>query len=274
MASFGSSSSSSSPVKVNVWNPEQKKLWQELSNVLMSQYGTLTTTGKGKKATTSFTPNAVPAYPGQMYVPQTSQEQSYFAAIPGQVDTLAQQLADMRKPAFDPSSPENLAQQESYFENAIQAPAMRQWEKTTLPGIKEAYSGPGYWGSQRAYAEEQGYTDLATQLQQQRAELAYKDWQSGITSKEAAAQREAQFGPGVIQEEQSILGTAGQYSRQIQQEQVMADFQRWLSGETVGGVSPQQYNPFMQLIFQALGLNQYVVGQQSSSSGFSMGVKF
>jgi hypothetical protein len=60
----------------------------------------------------------------------------------------------------------------------------------------------------------------------------------------------------------------------IDQERVAADMQRWLMGEEVDGVKPTQYNPFLQLIFQALGLQQYALGSKSSSTSGSFGLKF
>jgi hypothetical protein len=53
---------------------------------------------------------------------------------------------------------------------------------------------------------------------------------------------------------------------------VTADFQRWLSGETVDGVTPEQYNPYIQLAFQLLGLSPYQYGNTSSGSSIGGGV--
>jgi hypothetical protein len=54
----------------------------------------------------------------------------------------------------------------------------------------------------------------------------------------------------------------------IDQEKNLADIQRWLSGETVDGVTPTQYNPFLQLVFQALGLSAFDIGTKSKSTSF------
>ena len=70
--------------------------------------------------------------------------------------------------------------------------------------------------------------------------------------------------------EAGILGTAGGYSRMIDQEKVTADLQRWLMGEEVEGVAPTMYNPFLQLAYQLLGLEPYALGTKASSNAWNV----
>jgi hypothetical protein len=68
-----------------------------------------------------------------------------------------------------------------------------------------------------------------------------------------------------------MAANAAEYSRSIEQEKVFADVQRWLMGETVNGVTPTQYNPFMQSVFQALGLQPIAIGTSTSGHTYSFG---
>lgn len=139
---------------------------------------------------------------------------------------------------------------EDLYQQGIRAPAMREWEQFTKPEIQESYAGPGYWGSARAEGVAQGAENLATNLAGQRAQLAYAD----------------------EQQRRAVMEKAAPYSREIQQEKIMGDFQRWLSGETVGGKKMTAYSPFMQLAFQLLGLTPFTYGQKSESTGFNLGI--
>ena len=250
MISFGGSSSSSSPVRVSNWNKQQKDLFAALSPMLMK--------GLGK----------VPSYPRQMYVPETEAETRYLQRAPSIASELAEARSRLKDPAYQ-ITPETT---EQYYQDAVKAPAMREWEQTVKPTIKESFAGPGYWSSARAEAEQEGAESLATELGRQRAELYYADEMARRQALTDAATRDAQFSTDMAAQEAAQLGTAGQYERGIAQEKVLADLQRWLSGETVDGVKPAQYNPFMQLVFQALGLTPFSVGQSQQSTGVNFGL--
>jgi hypothetical protein len=73
--------------------------------------------------------------------------------------------------------------------NEYLAPALnRAFKETTLPGVKEAYAGPGtYWGSERAKAEGRAY-DVAGE---QRGQLLYSMLAQGEQNALAAAQAAA-----------------------------------------------------------------------------------
>jgi hypothetical protein len=253
MISFGGSKSKSSPSRVDMWSPQQSKMWKELSKYLQSAFG-----------------KDVPAYPRQMYVPRTGEESAYLKRAP----QLADEIAAMRARLGDVAYEINPETTEQYYQKSVKAPAMQEWEEIVEPGIREQFAGPGYWGSARAQAQQQGSEHLATELGSKRAELYYADEMARRQAETDAANREAQYGSAYAESEAGVLGTAGQYSRMIDQERVAADMQRWLMGEEVDGVKPTQYNPFLQLIFQALGLQQYALGSKSSSTSGSFGLKF
>jgi len=208
----------------------------------------------------------VAAYPGNMYTPELPAETDYLQRVPGLANELAAARVRMGQPAYE-VTPEAT---ERYYQESIKKPAMYEWETFTEPSIREAYVGPGYWGSARAQGIGQGAERLATTLGAQRADLYYKDEMARREAAEAAAGRVATAVPAAAELEAELTGTAGQYARMISQEQVLADLNRWLMGETVEGVTPEQYNPWYQLIMQALGLKTKAIGSESESTSFSL----
>lgn len=251
MVSIGGGKQESKPERVNVWNKGQKALWDPL----------------WKMAKTGLT-SEVPAYPGQMYVPKTAEETAYLNSVPQLANELATSRTAYSKPAFD-INPETT---EQYYQDVIKNPMLKQWEETVEPTIRSAYAGPGYWGGARANAQMEGAEDLATNLASERAKLYYADEQARRQAAEAASQRSAQYGDQSIASQAAIIGEAGAYSRAIDQEKVTADLQRWLAGETVDGQVPTQYNPFLQVVYNLLGLQQYAVGTKSSGFDASLGI--
>lgn len=256
MISFGggSSKSKSSPKKVDVWNEGQKALWDPLWKTVQE--------GVNKE---------VPAYPGQMYVSKTPEEQAYLGSVSGGQagrQTAIDALLSGKVPYdIGPQWAEN------YFETGIRPLAMREHEQVVDPGIRSNYAGPGYWGSARAGAETKADTELATDLAAQKAGLMYGEELAKRTAMESAEARRIQ-GLTAAAQEAETMGQAGAYSRSIDQEKVQADLQRWLQGETVDGVVPEQYSPWLKMIYNILGLEQYVVGQKSTSSAWdaSLGI--
>ncbi|MBE3087703.1 MAG: hypothetical protein IMZ71_01095 [Chloroflexi bacterium] len=55
------------------------------------------------------------------------------------------------------------------FQQNVENPARYAWEDKLKPGIKEEYSGPGYWGSARADAVSEGAGNLERGLSSERA---------------------------------------------------------------------------------------------------------
>lgn len=250
--SGGGSKQKSRPVKVSMWSPEQetvsKALWPQIEQGL----------------------SGTPSYPGQMYVPKTQEEKAYLERTPQLAGDLAGMRARLGQPAYQ-ITPEAT---EQYYQQSIKAPMMREWEETVEPSIRESYAGPGYWGSARAEAQVEGAENLSTELGRQRGELYYKDELARRSALESAAGREASYGLPYATGEAQMLGSAGEYSRMIDQEKVSADLQRWLMGESVGGVSNAAYSPYMQLAFQFLGLDPYALGTKSEGKSFQGGISY
>lgn len=92
------------------------------------------------------------------------------------------------------TSPEST---EKYFQNVIRAPTMKGLREDVIPGVKEAYSGPGYWGTSRAKAEAKATEDTMTDLNTARSNLY---WDVGQANKQGALQ---QLGVGGAQQAQS-----------------------------------------------------------------------
>lgn len=70
---------------------------------------------------------------------------------------------------------------EEYFSTAIAGPLRRAFEQETLPGIGEAFVGPGtYWGTARAGAEVSGREKMEEDVAAKRAELAYQTQQQAL----------------------------------------------------------------------------------------------
>ena len=320
----GSSEKSSSyPIKVPVWTPEQYAISQALLPDIarglgyeFSSRGTTTAGpagygpqrlfgrpggkggtggmfslstsplsdyGEGKYSLTPSATGGVPKYPGMMYVPKTPEEIAYFMNSPDYANAISSMSelgglrANMAKPAFD-ITPETT---EQFYQSAIRDPAMKEWQETVEPTIRESFAGPGYWGSARATAQVEGAEDLASQLSQQRGQLAYADEMARRQALEGAKMREAMYAPGTYAMEAEARLKAGELaetagasraalSRTIEEQEALSELQRWLMGEKMGGVTPRQYNPYMQLAFQYLGLQPYAVGTSSTSKGSSM----
>lgn len=249
--SGGGSKSKSRPVRVSMYSPEQEAVFGALGSQIQPV-------------------QQIPSYPGAMSVPRTPEEEAYFGAVPQIASDIGTMRTNLGQPAFNI----NPATTEQYYQESIKAPMMKEWGEVVEPQIRESFVGPGYWGSARAEAQVKGAENLATTLGSKRAELYYIDELARRSAEEAAAGREATYGTTFAGAQTETLGTAGQYARQIEQEKVMGDLQRWLSGETVEGVTPAQYNPFLQLAFQFLGLDPYALGQKESSSSWSGGISY
>jgi len=250
MVSYSSDKSSTSPK--SVWTKAQRGLFKNQIMPLIAE-------NFGQPAT---------AYPRSLYVATTPEEQTYLSRSTSIADAIASSRANMGRPAYE-INPETT---EQYYQQAIKAPTMREWEQTVEPAIREAYTGPGYYGSARADATRKAAEDMEFNLAAQRAELYYADEQSRRAALENAATRDAQFGPVAAQTEATVLGSAGEYSRMIQQEEITADLQRWLMGEEVDGQQAEQYSPWLQLAFSALGLQG--VQLAGSSSGTTAAISY
>ncbi len=252
MGSFGFGQTTSKPTTVPTWNPQQQAMFDALSKVIM----------KGSS-------QPVTKYPGQMYVPETEQERGYFDWISKSQPARAAAIGQIASGKLTPEQIASFSPEASnaFYEQSIRAPALREFEDITKPAIAEQFAGPGYWGGARAEAVTKGTEDMATKLAAAKAGLSYSELQARRAAEDAALGRQATYGPAAFATEASIEGSAGQYARQIEQEKMAGELNRWLM--------EQDYNnPWIQLMFQTLGLNPYAVGTESNSWNIGSGMTY
>lgn len=145
------------------WNPWQTKLaspWTKLGKSNMGQIRNAYGVG----------------VPDLMQVAQNVM--NWSSAPPPEYTAGWQALVD----AFQPTATED------FYQNAVRAPALREWEQVSRPALREAYGGGGYYSGDRMRREAELGRDLALHLAKTKADLEYQ-------SQEAARQRELQGAP-------------------------------------------------------------------------------
>jgi len=157
-SSGGSSSSSSAG-----WNPWQKQLaspWTRLGR---------TNIGQIQRAYGAGVPDLMQVAQNVM---------NWSAAPPPEYTAGWQALVN----SFQPTATED------FYQNAVRAPALREWQQETLPALREAYGDGGYYSADRQREEAQLARDLALHLAKTKSDLEYQ-------SAEAAKARELQGAP-------------------------------------------------------------------------------
>lgn len=71
------------------------------------------------------------------------------------------------------AQPISFEQAGDYYKNVMERPAIENLNRYVIPGTKEGFSGPGYWGGERAKAETQARQDVFSGLGEQRAQLGW-----------------------------------------------------------------------------------------------------
>lgn len=156
------------------------------------------------------------------------------------ISPLQTQVFDFAKNGGFIKSPQ---QTQDYFQNVIKNPAIKNYSEITNPAIKEAFSGPGYWGSARATAEAKAGQDLADNLNTDWSKL---NWDTQEANKKGAL---SQYGLGEAQ-------------RSIDQQKIAADMQKF---EEEGLLTdPNNINILLSL----LGMNYSTSSSKGSSSGW------
>jgi len=248
---FGGGKSESTPTRLDLWTPQQQALFSQLIGGAQRGMGT-----------------AAPSYAGKMYTPTTPQEQAYFdfmggrgGAGAGYKEAMGNILAG--RPAYDI----NPAATEKYYQESIRNPALKEFRETTAPLLAESFSGPGYWSSGRADATQKAISDLTSRLMEQHGQLVYGDEQARRIALENAIGRV----PGAGQTYTGELGSAGQLARQIGNEEIASNLQRYLMGESVGGTYNPAYNPQVQIAMNLLGMSPYAYGTKTTQTGPGLG---
>ncbi len=186
------------------YNPNAPGTWeQHLALLQLAGYpteglvepGTVTPT----PAVTPVTPTGAPTttYPGYGTAPYFEAGEMLTAPISTYETEALQMLSDLAGQLGGMVSPWETAMgeqvstaltsllsgefPEEYFRTAIEAPAQKRLEEVTLPGVREAYVGPGtFWGGERAEAERRAGTDVDMMLAAVRGDLGYRARQQAL----------------------------------------------------------------------------------------------
>lgn len=240
MGSFGIGGGTSTPIQISNWNAEQQQLFGQLAQML-------------QQGMSSYTP-----YTGSYSTPLTSEETSYldWVADSGTRQAALESILS-GQPSYDLSdeAAENLA-------NARRDYYLREFKETTLPGVAEAYAG--LRGTAAATAKSKASQDLATQIASERAELMYDVDVRKQELAESAAQRQAQYGLSSAATEAGIQSSAAEMASAQADEELAAQLQTWIDQQ---GFS----NPYIQLMFQALGLTPYTIASEEESWNLGSG---
>lgn len=220
-----------------------------------------------------------PVYGGQMVAPMTDLQKSGINSFGGALPVSNMSLDAFKKAlgGYDPnaanqflgegatalsSALESFDPQKTtdYFNKSIKAPALETWQKDIIPQVMERYAGNNAADSgmaQRALAESGGRmnTGLSAQLSDLlfKGEQATKDRQLQGTG---AAINMANAGGNVVNQAAGIgnqgmdmlskIMGAGSIEQGQNQNQLTADYNKWLQGQ---GYS----NPWLQYLNTALG---------------------
>jgi len=228
------------------------------------------------------------------------------AAYPSNSQDPLQQSARVSLLTGMPAFTVDPAQREKYYETAFQNPAMREYEQRILPQTMEAASGAGFHSSDTLQNMARAGVDVETALAAQRANLLWQDITAERGARESAMERmlkalgvEQSVGATLAGAEAGVysdvgkiglgysqlaeaqqarqgqeLGTAGALSRQISNEQVASQLQRWLMGEPVGGSINRLANPSIQFAMSLLGLSPFGYAGTTNTQGPGLGYGF
>lgn len=231
---FGMAGSKSKPIQLPTFSKAQQGLFDQLAGTVKKQLKT--------GPTTTAPPMSVPATP---------EEQSY----------LTWAKSDALQKMMSGELPYNVGPEyaEQYFEQAIRPIYQREYEENLLPQIQENYAGPRFHGSARTEALSDAARNYAMDLASKKAELIYGEELARRNALESAMGRVLPAG--------EAMGSAGAYSRMVEEQKVMEDLQRYFMGEDVGTGANPLYNPAMAWAFNLLGLQPFTYGEQTDAQG-------
>jgi hypothetical protein len=185
--------------------PEQTQSY----NALLSSLGSYNPNFIGQS---SYTPTAY----GGGYTPTQFDTSQYNVAY-NPTAYGGSQYQSMMNPALTsalagtPSTTVNTQTTEDFYRNAIERPAVQQYEEQTRPAWMQKTSN--IHSSARDIQEQQGYEDLYSGLQSQRANLMYQDEQARRGLAESAAQRQMSalgIGQQMTAQDQSVWNQQNQ----------------------------------------------------------------
>lgn len=172
-------------------------------------------------------------------------------------------------------SPEDM---ESYFKGSIRDPAMKEYQETVAPAVREAFAGPGFWGKARAKEQVEAAQDLGDWLGTQRSGLAWNVKQTNMALDEAKAARMQGAVPQAMSYSSQLLRenmarlTGGEelynfasMPQQQQQAEINAAIQKFEAGNRL--TDPEVMSIMLTLLGQ-----QYSSGTTVSTGGSSGGL--
>jgi hypothetical protein len=249
MGGFNAGSSNTTQVQLPNWTPEQQELFKSLMGLVQGEYA-------------NWSP-----YGGEFSTPITSEQQSYLDWTKNTAQQRQAALTQIMSGQLTPDQEALYSREgvEDFYTNAIRNPAVREYESIVEPQIREAYAGPGYWGTSRAGAQAKGAGDLSSQLAAKRAELEYANRQDYGGALDAALNRQAVYGPQAAAIESGILGGAAEMSAAEADEQLMGEYNKWMAQQSAN-------NPYLQMLFALLGLSPYSYGAETDEDEFGIHV--
>jgi len=252
---------------------------------------TRTQTGAIDKGVETYSPylgKGMDVYGGQRVAPLTGAQQNVFGQLPEfanyfgdyagggplqkDLETTSGKLLRGEMGA-QPITPED---EQAYFGRAVRDPRMKEFQQEELPGIREEFAGPGYWGSARAGEVAEAYGDVGDWLGTERAGLAWDVQGRNQALEEAKAGRAlGAIGPSMAVQDAPLgrtrdalagmagtLGLAGAEQDQYQRE-IAADMQVFAEKHAI--TDPQVLNALAMLLGQSVNVSQ------SSSAGPGLG---
>lgn len=236
----GKTKSKTDVQRVDWWNPEQQQMFKSLFDQFNKQ---------------GFGPSSRAP---QMWLPRTQEEENYFNMSRSQaVQNMAQGIVPYEV------GPEYARQ---YWKRGMEPIYDRAWKKDINPAIQEQYAGSTFNSTGRDTAVTEAATDFGLEKARSKQELIYGE--------ELAKRQAIENAYGRIATGQQLSGEAAKYSREIGQEQLMDQLQRYLMGEEVDGQSNMAYNPMVTMAFNLLGLQPWGYSGVNRSEGQGPGLGY
>ena len=195
-------------------------------------------------------------YPGQTVAGMTGAEQtsqdllSQYLQAP--VNPLLTQASEILSSTMGRMTPEAMA---SFWETNIAPQQERLFREQTMPGVKEAWAGPGgggYWSSGRASAQQRAGEVFGEQQATGLGNTIMRGQEFGAQLAPIAMQLGEYLDKLPVQKAE-IAQALGSLPRVLEQAQMTSDFNEWMR------LRPEN-SPYIQLMMQFIGLDtQYPV---------------
>ena len=131
-----------------------------------------------------------------------------------------------------------------YWETAFYDPAMRKFQLDVMPQLKEDIAGMGGYSSGGALTKTgRAYGDVYSGLTSQLANILYSGQQSALDRSMQAAGMAPDYAAAPL----ALLGEAGTQQRDIQNQLLQANYQKWLSKQAYN-------NPWLQYLMPTVGM--------------------